>query len=730
MVASVIVDILNSEVDRVFDYLIPEDFSVAVGDRVCVPFGRQTVIGYVIEIKDFSEYDNSKLKQISYKCDDHTLINSELISLMHYMTKKYHLRKADVLSLFLPAGLRSGVVKELVKKVVTLNCDFNEGVTKIRKSAKNQLGILTYLNEKGSCFFSELSSKFGASSIHKLNELNLVTISVKQVYRAPESEVVTKKEITLTEAQNNAIETISSSEGVFVLHGVTGSGKTEIYMNVISKALARGKNAIMLVPEISLTPQVLASFKARFGDDVAILHSGLSTGERFDEWYKLLTGKAHIAVGARSAIFAPLSNLGVIVIDEEHDSSYISDNNPRYDTREVAQKRAELCSCPLVLGSATPSIETYHKAVNGEFKLITLATRVNNRKMPEVAVVDMYSGLTRGEYGMFSNYFLTRLKLCIEEKKQAIVFINRRGFSSFIRCADCGYIPMCTDCDVSLVYHKEDEMLKCHYCDKRYKVLTKCPECGGTAFRQGAVGTQKVCEELEKLFPGVKVFRMDNDTTKTKNAHHKILSAFGSTYPSILVGTQMIAKGHDFPLVTLVGIVDADISLYQADYRSSERCFQLVTQVSGRAGRSEYTGEVVLQTYSPKKYVYKMAANYDYRGFYDKEIDLRKVTKFPPYSAICRVLISGEDASTVLSVTKDLFVKIEDYKNLDKQRFIFCKAVTCPVKRIKNKTRYQILMRIEKEYEDEVLQNIYKIIDETNCRKTQVFVELNPQNLG
>lgn len=730
MIAKVIVDIVSSEVDRVFDYLIPEDFSVGVGDRVIVPFGNRTTTGYVIEINDTTHLDYSKLKRIYSKCDDTPLINSELISLMHYMTKKYHLRKIDVLSLFLPAGLRSGAVKELVKKVVTLVCDESEAMVKVSKRAKNQIAAIHYLNEKGVSFFSELSAKFGAQSINKLAELEVVKITEKQVFRSPDVAVAEKKNITLTDAQKNAIDTISNDSGVFVLHGVTGSGKTEIYMNVISNVLAQGKNAIMLVPEISLTPQVLASFKARFGDDVAILHSGLSTGERFDEWYKLLTNKAHIAVGARSAIFAPLSNLGVIVIDEEHDSSYISDNNPRYDTREVAEERARICNCPLVLGSATPSIETYHKAVEGKFKLITLPNRVNNKKLPEVAVVDMYGGLTRGEYGIFSNYFLSRLKKCVEEKKQAIVFINRRGFSSFIRCADCGYIPTCTDCDVSLVYHKEDEMLKCHYCDKRYKVLTKCPNCGGSTFRQGAVGTQKVCEELKKLFPDVEVFRMDNDTTKTKNSHYKILSQFGSTYPSILVGTQMIAKGHDFPLVTLVGIVDADISLYQADYRSSERCFELVTQVSGRAGRSEHTGEVVLQTYSPKKYVYKMAANYDYKGFYDKEIDLRKATKFPPFSAIARVLISGEDNSITLGVTKDIFVKIDEYRQEHKEDFIFCKAVTCPVKKIKTKFRYQILMRIEKDKEDEILENVYKIIDETNARKTQIFVELNPQNLG
>jgi primosomal protein N' (replication factor Y) len=555
-------------------------------------------------------------------------------------------------------------------------------------------------------------SKYGNSSVNSLIEKGFIIVSEKQIYRNVEMIKKEDNNFVLTDQQKNAVDIIKNSFGeVVLLHGVTGSGKTEVYMHAISEILKLNKTAIMLVPEISLTPQVLSNFKSRFGEKVAILHSGLSAGERYDEWLKLFRGEAKIAVGARSAIFAPLENLGLIVIDEEHDSSYNSDSNPRYNTIEVAKLRAKYNNACLVLGSATPSIESYYYSKIGEYKLVELIGRVNNKAMPTINIVDMYGALLQGEYGTFSNTLIEKLNRCILDKKQAIIFINRRGFVSFLMCTKCGYVPKCTDCDVDLVYHKDDNLLKCHYCDKRYKVLTKCPNCGGTEFRNGAIGTQKVAEELKNLFPNVPIFRMDNDTTRTKNAHLKILSQFGETKPSILVGTQMIAKGHDFPFVTLVGIVDADISLHQSDFRATEKTFQLVTQVSGRAGRSDYTGEVVLQTYSPKHYVYRYASSYDYKGFFEKECDIRKTTMFPPFAKIIRIIFNYEEENILVKVVKNAFDKINELKEKYKSEFIFCKAMACPVKKIKTKLRYQILLRIKTDKEKEIIEQIFNIVD-------------------
>lgn len=404
-----------------------------------------------------------------------------------------------------------------------------------------------------------------------------------------------------------------------MLHGVTGSGKTEVYMHCIEDALSKNKTAIMLVPEISLTPQVFLQFKERFGDKVAILHSGLSQGERFDEWRRLRSGEATVAVGARSAIFAPLENLGVIIIDEEHDGSYVSEGNPRYDTVEIAGFRAGYNSCPLVLGSATPSVESYYKAEKGEYKLLELPHRINNLLLPEMEVVDMSRELRAGNRDVFSTSLKDALRKTIAAKEQAIIFLNRRGFASFVMCKDCGFILKCKDCDVSLTYHKEDNQLKCHYCGKRYEMIDRCPICHGTNIRQGRIGTERVVEEVRKVLPEARVLRMDNDTTSEKGAHQRILSAFSKGEADVLVGTQMIAKGHDFQNVTLVGILDADFSLYLSDYRSNERTFQLITQVAGRAGRAGKSGKVIIQTYTPRHYVFRYAASYDYKNFYLKE---------------------------------------------------------------------------------------------------------------
>lgn len=728
MIAEVIVDVLNAEVDKIFDYKISTP--VQVGTRVLVPFGARTIEGYVLAIKQQTQLDNAKLKSI-IKADDSPVLLPEMIQLVDFMCAEFNLRKIDAIRLMIPSGLRNNKVKQKVVKFAKIK-DVNFDVASLKKSAKNQIECYKFLAQNGQTELSVLNAKFSASSVKKLAEHDAIQIFEVKQNRQVETQfgsIKTNVELTQTQAEvSNAI--CSAQNQTFLLFGVTGSGKTEVYMNVIKNCLKNGKTAIMLVPEISLTPQVLKHFKTKFGDTVAILHSGLGSGERYDEWFRILNGQAKIVVGARSAIFAPLKNVGVIVIDEEHDTSYFSENNPRFSTIEVAKQRSKFNNCPLVLGSATPSVESFFKAKNGEYQLLQMPERVNKAPMPKFEIVDMLSELKTGNNSCFSRVLIAELCECLKTGKQAMIYLNRRGYQSSVACRDCGNVVKCEQCDVPLVYHKQDKMLKCHYCDARYHILSNCPSCSSQNLRYGAIGTQKVVEELSNLFPKAKIFRMDNDSTRTKQSHQQILTEFANTPSSILVGTQMIAKGHDFPLVTMVGIVDADMGLHFADFRATERAFGLITQVAGRAGRGEYVGKVVLQTYMPKNYTYRCAVNYDYQNFFKHELNIRKVTKFPPYSVIMRVLFSGDDEQKVASQTRLFYENLAALQAKYPQDFIFLKAMKCPIKKIQNKTRYQILMRLAKNNYTNLRQMIYNIHKQTKNKDVISFVEINPQNLS
>ncbi len=731
MIAEVIVDISTSEIDKIFDYEIPLSMAISAGDRVKVPFGRQKTEGFVVRVKESSDC-KYELKPILAKLDDFTAVLPEMISLMWEMSEKNNLRLVDVLRLFIPAMMRGGRVREIKRHFVTLK----EGVTQeealssLKPNAINQRAIIAEIGKSGE-WASVLGEKFGFSAISALAEKGFVSIKDVTKRRAPILKSVPDKIVTLSEEQKAAVERIMRGEkSENLLFGVTGSGKTEIYLSCIGEVIAAGKTAIMLVPEISLTPQMMGRFRARFGDKVAVLHSGLSDGERYDEWLRLLRGDAVIAVGARSAVFAPLKNIGIIIIDEEHDGSYVSENNPRYVTHEVAAFRRAFNGAKLVLGSATPSLETYKRAIEGEIGLIPLRNRVQSKKMPTVEIVDMCAEIRSGNNGILSARLEEEIGRTLKEKNQSMIFINRRGFASFMICKKCGKVMKCEDCDVSLTWHKSDNLLKCHYCGKPYVVPDRCPACGESDMRLGRVGTEKVQEVLEKKFPGVRILRMDKDTTRRKGSYDEILSAFRMGEADILVGTQMIVKGHDFPNVTLVGILDADMSLYYEDYHSAERTFQLVTQMSGRAGRADKDGLVILQTYSPRHYVFAFSKDNDYPSFYRKEINVREVTNFPPFTKIVRVLVVSEDEERALELTKKILFKIRDYQKANEKDFVQVAGMKSPVKRIENKFRYQILMRLTRQREDATLQKIYEIVNAEDKKGAQVFVEINPQNMN
>lgn len=767
MICEVIVDIASSPVDKIFDYSFNQSLNLKIGQRVLVPFGNRQIEGYVLCFKENSNLDSSKLKNVIKSLDDFSYLNEETINLMHFMIKKYNLRYADCLRLFVPNVVRNNVKEKYTKfaklsknfendfdtnlaedfeknsKICQEKCKKNEenlqknGKKMAKKQPKineKQAKILAFLKQNKQFKLSELNVLFSSQSIKTLIKNGYIEIFEVLEKRNPYSFLSAcenKVDISLTPAQQNAVSTIKNkSPNTFLLFGVTASGKTEVYIKVIENCLKQGKTALLLVPEIGLTPQLFKRFTTVFGDNVAIIHSGLTKGEKLDEWLKIKRGEAKVVIGARSAIFAPLENIGIIIIDEEHDTSYYSETNPRYYAKDVAEFRAKFNNASLVLGSATPSIETYYLAKQSKIELIEMKQRAVAKKLPEIFIVDMMKELRMGNCSMFSKLLQLKLKECMDKNQQALIFLNRRGYTSFLRCLDCGYVPKCEDCDVSLVYHKEDEKLKCHYCGNRYKVLTKCPQCGSTNIRLGAVGTQQVVEKLEQLFPNVKIFRMDNDSTSTKDSATNIIEQFNNTMPAILVGTQMISKGHNFNGVSLVGIIDADLSLHYADFRSTDRTFNLLTQVAGRAGRTNLEGEVVLQTYMPRHFAYACVCSNNYEKFFEKEINLRKVTKFPPFSKIVRVLASSENDDEVKDFIQKFYQKVVDIKNENLSAFVYVGAMKSPVKRAKKQFRYQILMRLNNDFADDIISKLFEINKQLFNKDVTSFVEIDPQNLS
>ena len=723
MIARVIIDKSSTKLDRPFDYSIPQDMLVEKGDRVKVPFGKMTLDGFVIDIVDSSEFETKPILQVidEYKC-----FSKETLDMMEFMRKRFFLKYVDILRLFIPSALRKGKVKDLERYYVTLN--ENQDTSSIK--AQKQLEVIEFLKEEQEKPLSELTFLFGAYPINALIKKGILKRELKKIDRVPLKDVKSqKKEVSLTEDQKRALETIfSTDKDTILLHGVTGSGKTQVYIEAINRVLNEGKNAIMLVPEISLTPQTLKIFRGAFGDKVALLHSGLSDGERYDEWKKLLFNEAKIVVGARSAIFAPLQNVGLIVVDEEHDSSYSSETNPRYKVIDIARFRAKYNNAKVILGSATPSIETYRLAKNGVYALAKMPKRITDKGMPTFTIVDMKQEIVRGNTSMFSRRLQDELKETFDRGEQAMLLINRLGYSSFVRCQKCGYVPKCNSCDVALTYHKGENKLVCHYCGSKINMIHTCPECGSDKLKFGKIGTESVVEELNKIFPDIKALKLDSDTKAQKDGTVEVLRDFADKKAQVLVGTQMIAKGHDFANVTLVGLVDADLGLYQQDFRSNERTFQLVTQMAGRAGRADKKGRVILQTYSPTNYVYKFATSYNYEDFYKKEVNIRETTQFPPFVSIIRVLVSHQKREKARDFAREVYIKLRDESHKN-EHIRTLAGMEAPINRIKDNFRFQMVMRIDKEDELDTLSKIYEIIDSLDKKDLSIFVEQDPQSL-
>lgn len=730
MFAEVIVDISHSEVDKIFEYSF-EDCRIVSGSRVLVPFGGKTIEGIVIKTKSDCYFSPEKVKPIISLLEEIPAMTRETLALSEFVVKTCYVSRALALRLFLPVEMRKGRVREQFVKYAELAPDLNidEVIDSLKKTAQRQRDLLYFLQENGKTPLAELNAEFGGA-VKALKDKNFLKITAEKRLRSPYKGIAAGgKKVELTDRQRQAAESVEKTDKLTtLLFGVTGSGKTEVYLDLIDKTLKNGKTAIMLVPEISLTPQMLGKLRSRFGENAAILHSGLSAGERYDEWWRLRTGEAHIAIGARSAIFAPVENLGLIIVDEEHDGSYTSESAPRYNTVEIAEFRAKFNGAKLVLGSATPSVESFLKAKNGEYNFFELPDRINKKPLPDIEIADMRREVRRGNNTPFSSILKDELEKCLKSGNQAILFLNQRGYSKTVVCTECGHVQKCSACDVSLTYHKEDDSLLCHYCGAKFKMITACTECGSPYIKYGGFGTEKIVYDLKKMFPSARILRMDRDTTQTKEGHFKILSEFAERRADILVGTQMIAKGHDFPFVTLVGILDADMSLHFSDFRSAERTFQLITQVAGRSGRAGEVGKVVLQTYQPENHVLRQAINYNYNGFFEREISIRKATAFPPFTKIIRVLVQSEIDELALDAVKELYAELGEIKRARESAFKFFGCMKAPLKKLQGKYRYQILMRIDNG-NDDITGGIFAAANAKNHGKVNVYMEINPNNL-
>ncbi len=569
------------------------------------------------------------------------------------------------------------------------------------------------------------------SALKTLREKGIIKEFEQEIYRDPLAgkSFERTEPLSLTDHQKLVVHRVKpyinkNEHEVFLLHGVTGSGKTEVYLQVIQQALELNKEAIMLVPEIALTPQMVERFKGRFGSDVAVLHSGLSMGEKYDEWRKISRKEVKVVVGARSAVFAPFDRIGMIIIDEEHETSYKQEESPRYHARDVAIERARYHQCPVILGSATPLLESFARAQKGVYQLLTLDERVQNRPMPDVHVIDMREELRAGNRSMFSTTLFEKLKERLEKGEQSVLFLNRRGHSTFVMCRDCGYVATCRSCDISLTYHRSQNRLKCHYCGHEEPMPRTCQECGSEHIRFFGSGTQKVEEELTRVLPEARVIRMDVDTTRKKGSHEQLLTSFGKKEADILLGTQMIAKGLDFPSITLVGVLAADSMLHIPDFRSAERTFQLLEQVSGRAGRHELAGEVIIQSYTPEHYSIELVKSHDYHAFFQTEMQQRKFAQYPPYVYMTLITISHQELMKVIDVAETVVHFLR--RELSPETTVLG-PVASPLARIKDRYRYQCMIKYKNEPKlRQVLLEVREHYQRELNKGLQLTIDLQP----
>lgn len=735
-IATVAVEKTFFNIDSDFDYLIPNDLvkEIEIGTMVKVPFGNGNRLRDGIVVNLYSAI-NTSLKSIKSIVGDKPILSAEAVSLALWLKERCFCTTYECLRLMLPRGI--GKVSDASAKVATLLTANENDLPKLTQKQKSVVDLLFDVNTASVSEICEFCS-VGVSVIKNLEKYGVISIYDKEVLRNPykDVQITENKDIELSPQQMKAYTTYSNmldgEGGTGLLFGVTGSGKTQVYLKLIDKALENQKDVIVLVPEISLTPQALSIFHKRYGDKVAVFHSGLSLGERNDEYKRADRGEAKIVIGTRSAVFAPLHNLGLIIMDEEQESTYKSERTPKYNTKDVANFRCKYNKALFLMTSATPSLETYSNALNNKYVLCELTQRFGDAKLPQVITVDMKQEMKNGNKSPISAKLKELIEDTLDNNKQVILLINRRGYNTFIACNDCGHVITCPNCSISLTYHSASNRLVCHYCGYTKKLDNVCPECKGDNIRYSGFGTQKIEDELAYLFPDARILRMDADTTSTKFSHEKMFNAFANHEYDIMIGTQMVAKGLDFDDVTLVGVVNADNSLYDESYNSAERCFDLITQVVGRSGRRDGNGKAVIQTINPYNQTLEYASNQDYKSFYENEIELRKLLTYPPYCDIISASFIGENENKVALCSKKFFELLIEENEKYKHKIIVLGPSVAKIAKLNNTYRYRLSVKCKNSKNirnmfNDIQKNISKIKE---YKDVSVSLDINPYDLN
>jgi primosomal protein N' (replication factor Y) (superfamily II helicase) len=731
--------VLDIPLNKKFHYKIPPSFvnQIGIGKRVKVPFGTRTIIGYCVGLTDVSDVGTTK--DIIQVVDKKPILNIKMLEVAEWLANFYFCGWGEALETFLPFVIRKGLNAKTIN-VAKLSKDetfIKDTISTLRRKAPKQAKALEVLSGVDEMAVQELTiiSKCKTASIYSLRDRGLIILKKKQV----DDSIFASKNfertchLEPTKEQAKAISLIKKrlrerKHNAVLLKGVTGSGKTEVYLQAISETIALGLKAIVLVPEISLTPQTIERFKSRF-DKVAVLHSSLSGRQRNNQWWEIRNGNADVVIGARSAIFAPLDNLGLIVIDEEHENTFKQDSSPRYNARDVSLIRAKYENALVVLGSATPSLESYYNASIGKYDYVTLTSRIGDKPLPPVKLVDMRHEIHWNKRTSNISTYLERcMRQCLSKKEQILLFLNRLGFSSFISCRRCGFVLKCKSCDISLTYHKKKDAVICHYCYSETSVPKECPECRSPGIKFFGFGIERIEEEIRVKFPEYELFRMDSDTMKGRDSHEKALSAFKRGDIDILLGTQMIAKGLDFPNVTLVGVLSADTIINLPDFRASERTFQLLSQVAGRTGRGSKGGQVIIQTHNPEHYSITCAASHDYDRFAKKELEYRKQLYYPPYGRLARIVLRGKESKDVKEKSIDIANKLREAIKSCKDEVDILGPAPTPITRIKDKYRWHIIV---KSNDLEKLQMALKNIENERkkSKKVQIIIDVDPYML-
>ena len=717
MLASVVIEYNAKSLNKVFDYIIPNEIKdiIKVGHKVVVPFASSKVEGFVLKIHN--NVDNSlNYKKIIQIQDSDFYLNSELLKLGEYMSNSLLCSLINSYQVMLPKALKASIKTNINKKFiikVSINKEVDiELYKEDNKRNKKEIEILDRIGNN-----EILKSELSCNSLNSLIKKGIVIEHKYEVNREVDYNSINDIKIKLTSDQEKAInEIIDSKDNKFLLYGVTGSGKTEVYIDLIRKNIKNNKTSIVLVPEISLTPQIVSRFKSVFGDSVAVFHSSLSEGEKYDEYRRIMKGEVSIVVGARSAIFAPLNNIGLIIIDECQSSTYKQENTPKYNAIDIAYKRGEYNNAKVILGSATPSLEQYARGKKGVLHLVKLGNRISGR-FPNIEIVDMEIEAKKHNY-IISEKLDLEIKNSLSRSEQVILLLNRRGYSTFLSCTNCGYVYKCPNCDISLIYHKSSNSYSCHYCGYRCGRSSICPKCHEEAIKDLGLGTEKLESLIEKKY-NTKVLRMDADTTSTKNAHSKLIKEFSSGNYNILVGTQMISKGLNFENVSLVGIINPDASLSIPDFRSSERTYELLSQTAGRVGRFNLPGKVIIQTYNPTNYVYKSVVKNDFDSFFNYEMNIRKKLSYPPYYYICDILVSSSD----FNIAGEGANRIKKYldSSLNNEYIVLGPSVSSIVK-LNNKFRFNIMIKYKK---PDKLYETLSVVNNIDIKNVNVDININ-----